>query len=117
MDCIFCNRDNEIRRYAPYWFVRLDRFPVTQSHREIIPLRHIGSLDQLTPEEWSALLPVIKAEVTGKFAPDYNLGINCGPAAGQTIPHLHIHIFPRQTGDVENPRGGIRNFKKPLVEY
>jgi diadenosine tetraphosphate (Ap4A) HIT family hydrolase len=47
----------------------------------------------------------------------YNVGVNCGEVAGQTIFHLHIHLIPRYKGDVENPRGGIRNFKKALVPY
>ena len=63
-------------------------------------------------------LQAVKRRLDEEFHPDgYNIGINCGEAAGQTIPHLHIHVIPRYKGDVENPRGGIRNFKMPLVEY
>jgi diadenosine tetraphosphate (Ap4A) HIT family hydrolase len=51
-------------------------------------------------------------------ADSFNLGLNDGPAAGQTVPHLHLHVVPRKTGDVTHPRGGIRNFlPDPLVEY
>jgi len=60
----------------------------------------------------------IKKLLDNELRPDgYNIGINIGEAAGQTIFHLHIHIIPRYTGDVENPRGGVRKLKRPLVEY
>ena len=50
-------------------------------------------------------------------AAGFNIGVNEGMAAGQTIEHLHIHLIPRYEGDVEHPRGGVRNIKAPLVEY
>ena len=56
-----------------------------------------------------ALLEIARAGVDAEFRPDgYNIGINDGPAAGQTVPHLHIHLIPRYAGDAEDPRGGVR---------
>ncbi|HJJ71894.1 MAG TPA: HIT family protein, partial [Methanocorpusculum sp.] len=55
------------------------------------------------------LISEAKQMLDEKFSPDgYNIGINCGEAAGQTIFHVHVHLIPRYTGDVENPRGGVR---------
>jgi len=76
---------------------------------------------ELTTDEWGNLKVAIQKTKDGLdnlYVPDgYNIGMNCGEVAGQTVLHLHIHVIPRYDGDVENPRGGIRNFKEPLVKY
>lgn len=124
--CLFCDMaqmEPGIILDSQYFFVILDAFQVNRGHALIIPKRH--QLDMfglgLSPKEWAELQEVIehaKEYLDHNFSPDgYNLGVNCGEAAGQTVPHLHIHLIPRYKGDVENPRGGIRNFKKPLVKY
>ena len=89
-----------------------DRFPVSPGHTLVIPKRHVGTIFEVTREElgelWDALNQA-KQEIDAEFNPDsYNIGINGGPAAGQSVPHLHIHLIPRYEGDVENPRGGVR---------
>ena len=89
-----------------------DGYPVSPGHTLVIPKRHIGSWFEITPEEQSAMLDLLgkaKAVLEEEFKPDgYNIGINDGPTAGQTVPHLHIHLIPRYKGDLEDPRGGVR---------
>jgi diadenosine tetraphosphate (Ap4A) HIT family hydrolase len=89
-----------------------DAYPVSPGHTLIIPKRHIGSFFELTPDERSALLALLdqaKAELQSSHEPQgYNIGINDGPAAGQTVLHLHIHLIPRYSGDLPDPRGGVR---------
>jgi len=89
-----------------------DGFPVSPGHTLIIPKRHVGSFFELTPEErfdLLALLDAAKAQLDREDSPQgYNIGVNDGPAAGQTVPHLHIHLIPRYDGDLPDPRGGVR---------
>ena len=122
MSCIFCEYyimknyilENELA------FAIYDKYPVSKGHVLVIPKRHYASYFDATPEELTAINELIIQikEILDELKPDgYNIGINVGEAAGQTVFHLHIHVIPRYTGDVDNPRGGIRKFKKPLVEY
>ena len=89
-----------------------DGFPVTPGHTLIIPRRHICSFFDATPEERDSLLLLLdhaKAVLDTEYHPDgYNIGMNDGQAAGQTVPHLHIHLIPRYAGDSTDPRGGVR---------
>ena len=89
-----------------------DGYPVSQGHTLVIPKRHIGSWFEITSDEQIALLDLLaraKTVLQDEFNPDgYNIGINDGPGAGQTIPHLHMHLIPRYKGDIEDPRGGVR---------
>jgi diadenosine tetraphosphate (Ap4A) HIT family hydrolase len=89
-----------------------DGYPVSPGHTLVIPKRHIGSWFDITPEEQSAMLDLLrraKEVLEEEFKPDgYNIGINDGPTAGQTVPHLHIHLIPRYKGDLADPRGGVR---------
>jgi diadenosine tetraphosphate (Ap4A) HIT family hydrolase len=89
-----------------------DGFPVSPGHTLVIPRRHTGSFFDLAVNERAALLSLLdsaRAGVEAGFRPDgYNIGINDGPAAGQTVPHLHIHLIPRYAGDTPDPRGGVR---------
>jgi diadenosine tetraphosphate (Ap4A) HIT family hydrolase len=75
----------------------------------------------LSTEEWSALFELLtaaKVDVDKEFAPAaYNLGVNDGPIAGQTVPHLHIHLIPRYVGDVPDPRGGVRWLLPERAKY
>ncbi|MEA1961004.1 MAG: HIT family protein [Bacillota bacterium] len=110
-DCPFCNPEKTILSndlaYAIY-----DRYPVNEGHLLIIPYRHVEDYWLSTPMERQAINDLIeegKAYMDEHFKPDgYNIGVNCGEAAGQTIFHLHVHLIPRYTGDIENPRGGVR---------
>lgn len=89
-----------------------DGFPVSAGHSLVIPKRHIGSFFETSPQERAALLELLDQaqEAAGaEFHPDgFNIGINDGAAAGQTVPHLHIHLIPRFLGDQSDPRGGVR---------
>jgi diadenosine tetraphosphate (Ap4A) HIT family hydrolase len=89
-----------------------DGFPISLGHTLIIPRRHIGSFFEATPDERASLLHLLdqaQQALASEFHPDgWNIGINDGPAAGQTVPHLHIHLIPRYTGDSADPRGGVR---------
>lgn len=89
-----------------------DGFPISPGHTLIVPKRHIASLFEATREERDSLLDLleqVKIESQGKNKPDgFNIGINDGTAAGQTVMHLHIHLIPRYSGDQPDPRGGVR---------
>jgi diadenosine tetraphosphate (Ap4A) HIT family hydrolase len=89
-----------------------DGFPVSPGHSLVIPKRHTGSFFDTSDAERQALLALLdaaKAAAQAEFAPaGFNIGINDGPAAGQTVPHLHIHLIPRYEGDQADPRGGVR---------
>lgn len=111
--CPFCDlpADRIIDRNDAGLVVR-DAYPVSPGHTLVISSRHVGSFFELSATERDQLLSLIdraKAALDGQFRPDaYNIGINDGVAAGQTVPHLHIHLIPRYTGDLPDPRGGVR---------
>jgi len=122
-DCLFCNippvriiLENELA-YA----VR-DGYPVTAMHSLIIPKRHIQDYFDLTTEELIAcdqLIRSLKDEISNSdnSVNGFNIGMNSGETAGQTIFHCHIHLIPRRTGDVDNPRGGVRNVIPGMGNY
>ena len=94
-------------------FVIYDGFPVSEGHSLIIPHRVYSDYFDSTLNEIEGLHRLVietKEFLNEKFKPDgFNVGINCGEAGGQTIPHVHIHLIPRYKGDAEKPRGGVRN--------
>ena len=98
-----------------------DGFPVSQGHTLVIPRRHIRTFFELTTEERAtifALLDSAKTRIETEFHPDgYNIGVNEGPAAGQTVAHLHIHLIPRYSGDSPDPRGGVRWVLPKMADY
>jgi diadenosine tetraphosphate (Ap4A) HIT family hydrolase len=89
-----------------------DRFPVSPGHTLIVPLRHVAGFFDLTEEELAAALDLLRRtadDLRASHSPaGFNIGVNDGAAAGQTIPHVHLHLIPRYAGDAEDPRGGIR---------
>lgn len=115
--CYFCNYYKTKR---PNIYLEDDRFyavfdpaPVSKGHCQIIPKQHVDDLFELKPEDIIELYKFIvraKKILDKKYSPEgYNIGVNCGPAAGQSIMHLHIHIIPRYAGDIKDPKGGVRN--------
>ena len=90
----------------------LDGYPVSPGHSLVIPKRHVGSFFEVTEVERAALLALLdraKELIAEQHRPNgHNIGINDGAAAGQTVPHLHIHLIPRYDGDQADPRGGVR---------
>jgi diadenosine tetraphosphate (Ap4A) HIT family hydrolase len=110
-DCPFCS-DPEIAMENELAFAHYDTYPVSEGHCLIIVRRHVADYFEATAEEKAAvwaLVDQMKPVLDDKFAPDgYNIGVNIGRTAGQSIPHVHIHMIPRYRGDVEDPRGGVR---------
>ena len=115
--CIFCNiRDNLNESRIIYendlWVAIWDGYPVSMGHTLLIPKRHCSTYLDLNMAEAATLMGSIKEVVNilkMKYgAKDFNIGVNCGKNAGQTVMHCHIHIIPRYEGDCENPRGGVR---------
>lgn len=122
MDCIFCDINKEKIIYeTSHWFAIFDEYPVNQGHALLIPKRHVESVFELNEEEKQTLVDSIKdieSLLIRFFNIDgFNIGINQGKAAGQTINHLHIHIIPRYDGDVSNPRGGVRGVIPEKQDY
>jgi diadenosine tetraphosphate (Ap4A) HIT family hydrolase len=89
-----------------------DAYPVTPGHTLVIPVRHVASFFDATLSEREAMLSLLdtaKKQLEDEFGPaGYNIGINDGATAGQTIDHLHMHLIPRYPGDMPDPRGGVR---------
>lgn len=98
-----------------------DTFPVSEGHTLVISKRHVGSLFDLSESEVQDLFRLLaraKQALDAAFRPaGFNVGINDGRAAGQTVPHLHVHLIPRYTGDVPDPRGGIRWIFPEKADY
>lgn len=111
--CIFCTLPPErIIDSNEHGIVIRDAYPVTLGHTLIMPRRHVGSWFDITEQVQLALLRLqtqAQQNLQKEFNPDgYTLGINDGPAAGQTVPHLHMHLIPRYNSDLKDPRGGVR---------
>jgi diadenosine tetraphosphate (Ap4A) HIT family hydrolase len=98
-----------------------DGFPVSPGHTLVIPKRHVGSFFDLSEEEVQSMMALLKAAkitLDEELSPDsYNIGINDGPQAGQTVPHVHMHLIPRYQGDIEDPRGGVRWLIPEKADY
>ncbi len=112
-DCPFCNLPaDRIISESDYTVTIRDGYPVSEGHTLIIPKRHVQSFFELQAIEKAAVLQALdeaKEALDNEFSPDgYNIGINDGEAAGQTVMHLHVHQIPRYKGDMEDPRGGVR---------
>ena len=115
MDCPFCDTADLAAVWSsPLSLAFLDRFPVSPGHTLIIPRRHVASWFDATRDEQMDLMDAVSAlkrDLDAQLSPKpdgYNVGINAGEAAGQTVMHLHVHLIPRYHGDVEDPRGGVR---------
>ena len=113
-DCPFCSvSSSDVVWSSDLAFAIRDRYPVTEGHTLVIPRRHVETYFDASGQEQAELwraVEAVKAELEATLAPDgYNVGFNVGAAAGQTVMHLHVHVIPRHSGDVDDPRGGVRH--------
>lgn len=124
--CVFCGIEKAIPKERivyqdSTWIAILDNYPVSKGHVLLIPKRHCETyfdLNEIELERLNTLIKMIKAHLDEEFHPNgYNIGVNCGESAGQTIMHCHIHIIPRYNGDCENPRGGVRGVIPSKQKY
>jgi diadenosine tetraphosphate (Ap4A) HIT family hydrolase len=98
-----------------------DAYPVSPGHALIVSKRHVADLFDLSVSEQAsvwALLPIVKGALDEQYSPaGYNVGVNVGTAAGQTVGHVHVHVIPRYTGDAVDPRGGVRWVLPERADY
>ena len=123
-DCIFCKKINcKILKQLKYFFIIRDTaYPVTKHHTLIITNRHVADFFELTKEEMTELDQILKNQKKelkkiDKEISAFNVGVNIGKDAGQSIMHCHLHIIPRRKGDVEDPRGGVRGVIPEKQKY
>ena len=113
-DCRMCRAHTTPRLFLEgnLCFAVWDKNPASPGHFLVIPYRHFPDYFDINDDELEELWSLVskgKIIADEKFQPDgYNIGINVGKWAGQSIFHLHIHVIPRYQGDVENPKGGVR---------
>lgn len=119
--CLFCKDPRGLSLQHDLAYSARDTYPTSPGHTLVIPRRHVASFFELTTEEVAACMELIqeeKKQLDEEFHPDgYNIGVNVGPAAGQSIFHVHIHVIPRYKGDVENPQGGVRHVIPGKAHY
>jgi diadenosine tetraphosphate (Ap4A) HIT family hydrolase len=120
--CPFCNPAPDRKILETELIVGLwDGFPVTPGHALLVPRRHVDTWSAASDDEQAALCKAIadvQRAIEQRYQPDgYNIGINSGEAAGQTVSHLHVHVIPRYEGDVEDPRGGVRRVIPHKADY
>ena len=113
--CLFCSiKDSGLADENTLAYASYDTYPVSEWHCLIIPKRHVKDYFELTNDEVIAcndLIKRIKEKILLKdpLVKGFNIGINAGKIAGQSVLHCHIHLIPRREGDVENPQGGVRS--------
>jgi diadenosine tetraphosphate (Ap4A) HIT family hydrolase len=122
MNCFFCSLDPaRIIDSNDLGMVLRDDFPISPGHTLVVPKRHVRSFFDLGSEERQALMELLEAAklvLDAEYRPAaYNIGINDGPLAGQSVPHVHIHLIPRYQGDREDPRGGVRWILPEKADY
>jgi diadenosine tetraphosphate (Ap4A) HIT family hydrolase len=96
-----------------HFFIIRDAYPVSPGHCLIVSNREVSDFFELSEDEHADLASMVlvaKQLIEAEHAPSgYNIGMNCGISAGQTVMHFHCHVIPRYTGDAEDPRGGVRH--------
>jgi diadenosine tetraphosphate (Ap4A) HIT family hydrolase len=120
--CPFCHLEaSRIRLENEFAAAFHDAFPIAEGHTLVVPKRHVASLFDLSEEEQAALwrlVALVRAKLMAELKPDgFNVGVNDGPAAGQTVMHAHLHVIPRRAGDVADPRGGVRWIVPGKAQY
>ena len=113
VECIFCRIDRPIIAESEHALAIFDNFPVSKGHALVVSRRHVVSIWDMTEAEYAdsfSLVRKLKEHLQTQFSPQgFNVGVNCGATAGQSVWHAHIHVIPRYLGDVPNPSGGVRN--------
>ena len=113
-DCLFCDFDNpELIEEGEHCYSRRDGYPVSQYHTLIIPKRHVASyfdLEEYEVVDMHKMLHKMRARIKewDETVSGFNVGVNVGRDAGQSIFHVHMHLMPRRKGDIDNPQGGVR---------
>ena len=112
-DCPFCHvEESQVVFRDDLVFAIWDRYPVSDGHLLIVTARHIADWFEATEVEQHAVMRALERGrqiILERHAADgFNVGVNIGEPAGQTVPHLHVHLIPRLDGDVPDPRGGVR---------
>lgn len=119
-NCPFCTPLEPILRNE-LAYARFDKYPVSNGHILVVPHRHVSDFFELTLDERAAVFELIdktKVLLDKEHQPDgYNIGINVGEAAGQTVWHVHVHVIPRYKGDIDDPRGGVRGVIPDKQKY
>lgn len=122
--CPFCERvasGSDWLASAEVAVAFADAFPVSAGHVLVVPRRHVGRLEQLELVEWRDVFELVRqiaATISADAGVDgVNIGVNSGTAAGQTVDHAHVHVIPRRTGDVADPRGGVRHVIPENADY
>jgi len=123
-DCIFCKKINckVLEETKNFFIIRDTAYPVTEHHTLIISNRHVSNFFELDDEENKELSQILKNQKKelqnlDKTITGFNVGVNIGKDAGQSIMHCHIHLIPRRKGDVEDPRGGVRGVIPAKQKY
>ena len=121
--CLFCVvRGDELLDENKLCYASKDVHPVTHQHTLIIPKRHVVDYFDLTELEIAAIHQMLTA-MRNRIKNDdltvngFNIGVNAGKTAGQSISHVHVHLIPRRQGDVENPQGGVRGVIPDKQKY
>ena len=122
--CIFCEilTTDRVIDQTDHCFVIRDAFPVTECHTLIIPKRHVADYFDLTTTETSEIQQLLQKhkaliELNDESVDGFNIGINVGATAGQTVFHVHVHLIPRRIGDVDDPKGGVRGVIPAKQKY
>ncbi len=122
MTCPFCELPLDRIVHARQDCIAIaDGYPVSPGHTLVIPKRHVASFFETTAEERSGLFSLLdwcRSQLIASHNPSgFNIAINDGKAAGQTVMHLHIHLIPRYVGDKPDPRGGVRWIFPDKADY
>jgi len=111
--CLVCKLQREILARNESAIAVFDTYPVSPGHALVLPLRHVATIWDLSSAEYDDCFRLVRAVqpiLAARFSPDgFNVGANCGEAAGQSVWHAHIHVIPRYKGDTPHPRGGVRH--------
>ena len=112
MNCPFCSSDRVVEGQNAHAIAVRDTYPVSTGHTLVIPRQHVADITELPSEAYDACFQLVRQTIeilrTENSSDGFNIGVNIGAAAGQTVFHAHIHVIPRYSGDVDKPRGGVR---------